>query len=657
MKKIGSSILIILFFHSAYALAEVKLMATVDKTNVTQEDVLTLSLTITGDSDLDDVHPSLPDLKDFEVMGSYVKSSSTSRYMNGKFVFLKQLTYDYQLSPQKAGTIVIGAATLDVDGKKLESAPIKITVTAAGSNPKSQPGNMAKNRSAKSQPRQDDDSANVPPGFGAGGLNGDDEDDLFTQLLRNRGFMVGPGGTVKSAPQMDKNAFFISVEANKKKVYVGEQIVATWYLYTKGSLTDFDALKYPELKGFWKEDLEISQRLNFQQEVVNGAAYNRALLVSYAIFPIAAGRKIIDPFKAKATVIDTSGGGMGMFGMGHPYTYTKSSQELPIEVMPLPTEGRPASFSGAVGKFNITGSLSSSSVKVNQPVSLKIRFQGKGNVKAIELPHLDLPTNLEIYDTKRESQFSKTGDAFIEFEVLVIPRNIGDAIIPPMSLSFFDPQTAKYVVKQTPEFKLKVLPGDGSGSVASSPLTGGDNAFSSAPVIKELRFLKTSPSKFGFSSQIMMLLWALMFLAPLAWLLISWRRIYLKHKFADHDDIKKRARLKLKTARKKCEEGDWRSAGVEITNAVLSVLGQVSGAGGVAQTAEQMMNSISGLTPELREKIISLLSHCEVMSFAPEQTVGELKKDQKILNDAEKILSALFDLMQAKTSGTAKPSA
>src|SRR6185437_3001905 len=95
---------------------------------------------------------------------------------------------------------------------------------------------------------------------------GDDEDSqFFNQLLKNRGITIDPRGGIKAAPQQpDRNAFFVTVEANKRKVYVGEQIVATWYFYTRGNVQSFDPLKYPDLKGFRKEDLEVAQRLNFQ---------------------------------------------------------------------------------------------------------------------------------------------------------------------------------------------------------------------------------------------------------------------------------------------------------------------------------------------------------------------------------------------------------
>ena len=297
MKKTGNFIALAIFLLSAYALADVRFDATVDRTSVAADETFHLVLTLSGDSDLGDGQPQLPTMNGFEVMGSQQQSSTSSIYSNGKFQMLRQYKFIYSLAPQKQGTFTIGPAAIDVKGKKLETKPISIKVVAAGGG-----GGGNRGRSAPNPVPDDEEEM-------AQGMNpfGDDEDaQLFNQLLRRRGFQVNPNGGIRSMPkEPDKNAFFVAVEVNKKRAYVGEQIIATWYFYTKGNVQSFDPLKYPDLKGFRKEDLEMAQRLNFTQEIVNGVPYNRALLVSYALFPITAGKKTIDPLKVKAS--DVSG--------------------------------------------------------------------------------------------------------------------------------------------------------------------------------------------------------------------------------------------------------------------------------------------------------------------------------------------------------------
>ncbi len=633
MKRIGSLLagfcLWIFLFTSMGSAQQVQFDATVNQNTVAKDDNFTLTLTVSSDGNVNLEEPRLPDLNGFELLNKWSQSQSSSMYENGKFQFIRKQIFKYTLAPQKVGALTIGSAQVNVNGKTLTSKPIVIKVLA--------PGNRPQGGSGQPQVREDDDDILNPPG----GMFGD-EDDLFSQLLKRRGLTPDRRGGIKSAPQGNRDAFFISVETDKRKVYVGEEVIASWYIYTRGSIQAFDALKYPELKGFWKEDLELAQRLNFQSEVVNGIPYNKALLVSYALFPISPGKKTVDAYKAKATVISMDSS-MSMFGLGHPYTYVKVSKELPLEVIPLPVEGRPASFSGAVGRFNISGSLSATQVKVNQPLSLKIRFSGVGNVKAIELPPVDLPKNLEIYDTKKDSQFSKNGDGFKEFELIIIPRSQGQAKVQPIAVSYFDPKTAKYVVNMTPEFNINVLPGDGSSqSNLNSPMaqSGQSNEGSG----KEVNYLKTT-STIGFPAPVHFMLWLLLFGGTWGWFIRKFLRINTSDKYDQAILVKKRAQYKLRMARAKLKKGDWRGVGVECSNAILSSLGEISGFGGASRSAEQMIKNLKSGDPNLGDEILKILNRCEVISFAPDALIQSQKSDgelQKVIEESDKVIAQIF---------------
>ena len=83
----------------------------------------------------------------------------------------------------------------------------------------------------------------------------------------------------------------------------------------------------------------------------------------------------------------------------------KKSNPVSIQVLPIPHKNRPKNFTGAVGQFRVTGELGGEKVKVNQPVSLKLRFEGRGNPKLIDLPEVHFPSEFEVYDTKKEQKF------------------------------------------------------------------------------------------------------------------------------------------------------------------------------------------------------------------------------------------------------------
>lgn len=87
--------------------------------------------------------------------------------------------------------------------------------------------------------------------------------------------------------------------------------------------------------------------IQFYQEVLNGVPY-KLVLARHALFPLKAGETYIDEFKIKSKVrLPMQGWGMNPKA----YEYTKSFQRVKIKVKPLPTEGRPADFTGAIGKF------------------------------------------------------------------------------------------------------------------------------------------------------------------------------------------------------------------------------------------------------------------------------------------------------------------
>src|SRR5690606_33644425 len=141
----------------------------------------------------------------------------------------------------------------------------------------------------------------------------------------------------------------------------------------QNNLTNFEPIQYPALRGFWKEDIEIATRLNFTNVVINGMPYRKALLVSYALFPIKPGTATIDSYKMRATAIMSSA--FGVFGK--PYTFTKVNPPVKVQVLPVPTQNQPSDYSGAVGSFDIKASVDRTTVAANEPFSLKIRFQGR----------------------------------------------------------------------------------------------------------------------------------------------------------------------------------------------------------------------------------------------------------------------------------------
>lgn len=603
---------------------KVKVQAQVDRSDLFEGDTFTYSITVTSTSSVQTEEPRLPDLSGFDLLNSWVSSQSRSTFSGGKFEVEQSRLFNYMLTPQKTGELTIGSARVVVDGKAYQTEALKVQVNEG---------------EAPVQPRAQTQGVPQSP-F-------EELEEAFDQLLQRR---FNPG--FRSQPVNPNEAFFIQVEVDKTQAYAGEQVTANWYLYTRGQIRDIDTLKYPDLRGFWKEEIEMATRLNFEQEVVDGLAWNKALLVSYALFPISSGKAIVDEYKARCTVVTPSN-----FGLGRPYQFTKSSRPVDIEVKDLPVDGRPHDFSGAVGHFRLSAKVDQQEVSVNNPLTLKLRFEGQGNAKLIDLPPLDLPPSLELYDTRHEAQFYRDGTSYKEFELLLIPRDQGDILIPSVSFSYFNPDTSQYVSQSTDAITVKVLPGSDTPMLPSLSLaqvkSEVDDQIEVLPALI-LQWRPSSPQN-GFLSPL--LGWVFIYVAVLS--LLIWRAIRQWGFGHKRKDLAKLVSIRLKSVRQLLDAGEWRQAGVQSTNIIYFVLGELSGLGGASMELEKMLAaSPPSLRREVGDDLLQLMAKLEAISFAPEEMLGTFKdkkdlysliqKTEEILLRGIKVASEAEDILPAK---------
>jgi hypothetical protein len=139
------------------------------------------------------------------------------------------------------------------------------------------------------------------------------------------------------------------------------------------------------------------------------------------------------------------------------------SNALSIKVRPLPSDNRPASFSGAVGQFTMKADIDRTELKANEPVVLKVTISGKGNIELVDQVIIDFPPDFETYDPKIANDISATASGISgsrTFEYLAIPRNAGRFTIKPISFSYFDLAKNSYVTLTSPEYSIQVEKGD-----------------------------------------------------------------------------------------------------------------------------------------------------------------------------------------------------
>jgi len=376
-----------------------------------------------------------PEFTDFDVLsGPYTSTSSSTSFVNGRRTSSFEQTYTFMIMAQKAGTFTIGPATVKVDGENIQSNGVRIQVLPEEdqSNSTSQP---SQSRSS-SQPSSSSQSTS--------------SENLFVRTI-----------------------------ATKTRVHEQEALMVSYKLYFANvdvaQLTN--NTKLPEFTGFLKQDLEQGE-IQTELEHYNGRNYQTAVLYRTILYPQHSGDIAIDPAKFEAVLrVQTRTQPRSIFDdfFGSYTNVTKmlTAPGVTIHVSALPS-GKPAGFSGGVGKFTMTPSISQTEIQANEAVTIKLDIAGSGNMKLIKTPAIDWPEGFEPYDPKVTNNFKTTtsgvsGTKSIEY--LAIPRSAGEYTIPAVKFSYFDIDEKAYKTLSTPEYTIRVKRGTSSrqtGGVASA---------------------------------------------------------------------------------------------------------------------------------------------------------------------------------------------
>ena len=396
------------------------------------------------------------DIKGFEVlMGPSRSQQSSVQMINGKTTSSSSITFTYILMANEEGTFTIPAATAMADGKQITSTPIRVKVL-----PK--------------------DEAN---GIGGGS----------SQEGRQ-------GNSSGNSANVSANDLFITSTTSKTKVYEQEAILLTYKIYAAVDLRGFDNVKLPDFKGFQSQEVELPNDRRWELEHYRGRNYRTTVYRQFVLFPQQAGQLEIESARFDASVarateaIDPFD---AFFNRGNTYVEVKKTLTTPkilVNVDPLPS-GKPEGFTGGVGDFNISSTISSTHVKANDAVTLKLIISGVGNLKLISTPEVRFPEDFEIYDPKVDNQFKLTsaglsGNQTIEY--LVIPRNAGNYKIPALKFSYFDINSKSYKTLTTEAYELQVDKGDGT---PSQTVANYNNKEDLRILNEDIRFIKQNEVK------------------------------------------------------------------------------------------------------------------------------------------------------------------
>lgn len=374
-----------------------------------------------------------PEFTDFDVLaGPYSSTSSSISFVNGRRTSSYEQTYTYTLMAQRTGTFTIGPASIKVDGSNYQSNGVRIQVL-----PEDQ------------QPQQTSSQG------------------------RGQGQQSSQGS---QGSQVSSENLFVRTITTKTKVHEQEAFMIMYKLYFANvdvaQLTN--NTKLPEFTGFLKQELEQGE-IQTELEHYNGRNYQTAVLYRTILYPQHSGDITIDPARFEAVLrVQTRQQVRSIFDdfFGSYTNVTKmlTAPGVTIHVAALPG-GKPAGFSGGVGKFNLTPSISQTELQANDAVTIKLDISGSGNMKLLKTPSIDWPEGFEPYDPKVTNNFKTTSSGVSgtkSIEYLAIPRSAGDYTIPAVHFSYFDIEDKAYKTLSTPEYTIHVKRGAGSSAGSSS---------------------------------------------------------------------------------------------------------------------------------------------------------------------------------------------
>ena len=461
-----------------------------------------------------------PSFDDFKLYGGPFQSSSYY-VINGKQ--LQSIEYKYVLLPKKPGTFIIDKASIELGDDVLETKPLTITVKKGKAK--------GPNTVAKSPEREDSDSDNV----------------------------------------------HLVLSLSKRNPYINEQIIATYQLYFSNGVSNPKVKKFPQYTGFWNQEYELPESYKIQQTTYKGKPYYKAVLRKLVLIPQKSGRLVIDPFVYEVSM-QVPTGRYDFFRQ--PITQRKalevSSGTHIVRVKPLPKEGKPDNFSGAVGNFDLIVDISDETVRVDESVELDIEVVGTGNFKLFELPKLSVPEELEVYDPKKNSKFRLTsvglkGKSYSSY--LIIPRYRGEYKIPPFEFSYFDPKKKSYVTKKSDPFSISVFGGSQNAQVDTSYYDKNNKKEKTRYLDKDIRYISTrtkledisKPQLFGSKRYYLLLLIPLI---GILFVLLSGRQL-TKKKTIDQSKSRQRvAQKSLSKARKELKNQNPEAFYTEIEKAL-----------------------------------------------------------------------------------------
>lgn len=570
---------------------------------------------VANTTDLEDFQVS--DFQGFNVLyGPSTSRSSSFSMSGGKTTHTSTMTFTYTVVPTTEGTLRIPAASIVVDGKTIKSGTASIEVLPASSV-------------------QGQQSSGSQQGGGSRQRQGD-----------------VPGGNIS------KDELYITVTANRQKIYEQEAVMLTYKLYTLVNIQQISG-EMPQIDGCHVQEMDRQAQLSLKYERVNGRNYGTAVWKQYVLFPQKTGKLRVPgiTFDAQVEVQNHSMDPFDIFFGGGSLSQMVRKQittpPIEIEVDPLPTP-KPDNFSGAVGKFSVSATLTPEQVDANDAATLRFVVSGQGNMKLIKAPKVRFPQDFEVYEPKEDNKTTSTATGSkgsITYDYVVVPRHGGNYTIPPVEFCYFDPEVSTYNTIRTDSFSLAVAKGKGH-AVTYTREQEDLNVLSN-----DIRFIKLGRLKeadvydfFGTSAYwLTYVLLFTIFLLAFMWLRRQQRQNPNSWSTKGRKAGKvasRRLKLAAKLMREKGSQGDAAFYD-EVMRALLGYAGDKLSLPQGELSKDNVIGKLAqrGVDQSVVDAFIAVLSDCEFARYAPVDNSGMAK--EKVYQQVSDVITQMDALLKS----------
>lgn len=381
-----------------------------------------------------------PDFKGFKVYSGPNQSVSRS-WVNGKGTYSK--TFSYILIPTKRGKFTIGQAEITIKGEVYKSPPLEVTVTAAVDKPK----------------------------------DGNDAAYIASEKIH------------------------LVAEVSKNSPYLNQAFTVVYKLYVspETSVSNWREIDSPKFSDFWSQNIDEKQFKIYEGEY-QGEPYRYVILRRTVLYPQKTGKLNIEPLSLSVSVAVPTNR-RDIFGrfLTQNANITVAAKNRTVNVKPLPIEGRPDDFTGAVGEFDFTVKTDKNSLDASEAFQLSVEANGNGNLKLFDLPKPNLPSKLEVYEPENADRVRTNLGGMSGLKrstYTVVPAYKGKYPIPPISFSYFNPKTERYERKTSDEIVIEVMNGpvDATANTSTSVAASGTNKQQVIAADKQFAYIKSTPN-------------------------------------------------------------------------------------------------------------------------------------------------------------------